>query len=110
MDLRYTDVNNASLLRRAFMLAGANTLVMSLWAVRDEATKELMIDSHTRILAGEGRADALRNAQLAIKEKHPDPYYWGAFICQGDPRPLKPNAARLVIKIPYKTGGFNDTR
>ncbi|MGZ4851621.1 MAG: CHAT domain-containing protein [Halobacteriota archaeon] len=75
-------------LRRAFMLAGAKTLVMSLWAVDDEVTKELMIDFYTRILAGEGRADALRNAQLAIKAKHPDPYYWGAFICQGDPGPL----------------------
>ncbi|MGZ4869541.1 MAG: CHAT domain-containing protein [Halobacteriota archaeon] len=40
------------------------------------------------MLAGEGRADALRNAQLAIKTKYPDPYYWGAFICQGDPGPL----------------------
>jgi CHAT domain-containing protein len=75
-------------LRRAFMLAGAKTLVMSLWKVPDEATKELMVDFYRRVLAGEGRADALRKAQLAIKAKHPDPYYWGAFICQGDPSPL----------------------
>ncbi|MGZ4864910.1 MAG: CHAT domain-containing protein, partial [Halobacteriota archaeon] len=47
-------------LRRAFMLAGAKTLVMSLWSVPDEATKELMVDFYRRILAGEGRADALR--------------------------------------------------
>ncbi|MGZ4881230.1 MAG: CHAT domain-containing protein [Halobacteriota archaeon] len=75
-------------LRRAFMLAGAKTLVMSLWKVDDEATKELMVDFYDRILDGEGRADALRNAQLAIKEKYPDPYYWGAFITQGNPGPL----------------------
>ncbi len=42
-----------------------------------------------RILAGEGRADALRNAQLALRQKYPDPYFWGAFICQGDPGPLR---------------------
>jgi CHAT domain-containing protein len=61
---------------------------MSLWKVPDEQTCELMIDFYGRVLAGEGVADALRQAQLAMKGKHPDPYYWGAFICQGDPGPL----------------------
>jgi CHAT domain-containing protein/tetratricopeptide (TPR) repeat protein len=75
-------------LRRAFVLAGAKTLVMSLWKVPDQQTQELMVDFYQRILAGQPRAEALRQAQLALKEKHPDPYYWGAFICQGDPAPL----------------------
>ena len=75
-------------LQRAFTLAGAKTLVMSLWSVPDDATRELMEDFYRRILAGEGRADALRNAQLALRRKHPDPYFWGAFLCQGDPAPL----------------------
>lgn len=75
-------------LRRAFVLAGASTLVMSLWKVPDEQTSELMVDFYRRLLGGEGRAEALRNAQLAMKEKYPDPLYWGAFICQGDPSPL----------------------
>ncbi len=75
-------------LRRAFMLAGAKTLVMSLWKVPDKQTQELMSDFYRRILAGEARAEALRQAQLAMKKKYPDPYYWGAFICQGDPSPL----------------------
>jgi CHAT domain-containing protein len=47
-----------------------------------------MEDFYSRLLAGEGRAEALRGAQLAIKARHPEPYYWGAFICQGDPSPL----------------------
>ena len=34
------------------------------------------------------RAEALREAQLALKEKYPHPYFWGAFICQGNPGPL----------------------
>jgi CHAT domain-containing protein len=75
-------------LRRAFVLAGAKTLVMSLWKVPDEPTRELMGDFYGRLLAGQGRAEALRQAQLAMKAKYPDPFYWGAFICQGDPSPL----------------------
>jgi CHAT domain-containing protein len=47
-----------------------------------------MEDFYRRLLAGEGRAEALRQAQLAMKAKHPDPFYWGAFICQGNPSPL----------------------
>ena len=47
-----------------------------------------MEDFYRRILSGEGRADALRDAQLALRQKYPDPYFWGAFICQGDPGPL----------------------
>ena len=75
-------------LRRAFVLAGANTHVMSLWKVPDQQTQELMADFYLGILTGEARAKALRQAQLAMKEKYPDPLYWGAFICQGDPGPL----------------------
>ena len=67
---------------------GARTLVMSLWKVPDEQTRELMIDFYNRVLSGQGVADALRQAQLAMRQKHPDPYYWGAFICQGNPGPL----------------------
>jgi CHAT domain-containing protein len=82
-------------LRRAFVLAGAKTLVMSLWKVPDQQTQELMEDLYGRILAGQGRVDALRDAQLALKIRYPDPLYWGAFICQGDPGPL-PRQPRAV--------------
>jgi CHAT domain-containing protein len=75
-------------LRRAFVPAGAKTLVMSLWKVPDQQTQELMVDFYQRILAGQPRAEALRQAQLALKAQYPDPYYWGAFICQGEPGPL----------------------
>jgi len=74
-------------LRRSFVLAGADTLVMSLWKVPDQQTRELMEDFYSRILAGEPRAEALKNAQMSIRSKHPHPFYWGAFICQ-DPSPL----------------------
>jgi CHAT domain-containing protein len=76
-------------LRRSFVLAGADTLVMSLWKVPDQQTQELMEEFYSRILAGEPRAKALNNAQMSIRSKHPHPFYWGAFICQGDPSPLQ---------------------
>jgi CHAT domain-containing protein len=72
-------------LRRAFISAGARTVVMSLWQVPDDETQTLMTGFYRRILGGEGRAAALRKAQLELKKQRPDPYYWGAFICQGDP-------------------------
>jgi CHAT domain-containing protein len=75
-------------LRRAFVLAGAKTLIMSLWKVPDEQTKELMVDFYKQLIADIPRAEALQEAQLAMKEKYLDPYYWRAFICRGIPGPL----------------------
>jgi CHAT domain-containing protein/tetratricopeptide (TPR) repeat protein len=80
-------------LRRALVLAGAKTLVMSLWKVPDAQTRELMEDFYRRILAGQPRTEALGEAQLEMKKKYPDPLYWGAFICQGDPGPLLSRAS-----------------
>jgi CHAT domain-containing protein len=76
-------------LRRSFVLAGAHTLVISLWQVPDEQTMELMSSFYLRLLSGEPRSQALRGAQLMVKERRPHPADWGAFICQGDPRPLE---------------------
>ncbi len=75
-------------LRRAFLLAGAKTLLMSLWKIPDEETQMLMEGFYKRILEGRPRADALREAQLAVRSVSPEPLFWGAFICQGDPGPL----------------------
>ncbi|MGA2401542.1 MAG: tetratricopeptide repeat protein [Syntrophobacteraceae bacterium] len=75
-------------LRRAFLLAGAKTLLMSLWKIPDEETRMLMEGFYKRILEGRPRAEALREAQLEVKAASPDPLFWGAFISQGDPGPL----------------------
>ena len=76
-------------LRRAFLLAGAKTLLMSLWKIPDEETRMLMEGFYKRILEGRPRAEALREAQLEVKAVSPDPLFWGAFISQGDPGPLR---------------------
>jgi CHAT domain-containing protein len=75
-------------LRRAFVLAGAKTLIMSLWKVPDEQTRELMEEFYRRLMSGESRSGALRRAQMAIRDRYADPGYWGAFVCQGDFRPI----------------------
>ncbi len=51
-------------LRRAFVLAGAESLLMSLWDVSDEGTKELMIKYYGRLVDGIGRSEALRRKTL----------------------------------------------
>ncbi|KAF0187764.1 MAG: hypothetical protein FD167_6250, partial [bacterium] len=53
-------------LRRALVLAGSETQLMSLWPVSDKGTKELMVDYYSRLQKDEGRADALRNVQLEL--------------------------------------------
>jgi CHAT domain-containing protein/tetratricopeptide (TPR) repeat protein len=119
-------------LRRAFVLAGAKTLVMSLWKVPDVATAVLMVRFYENLLQNEmERDEALREAQRYLRQvtvgeiraewlsaeaiahvsagseetrreleepaRQPDehrayqhPLYWGAFICQGETRPLRP--------------------
>lgn len=74
-------------LRRALAMAGAETLVMSLWSVDDEATSYLMQGYYKRLKSGGGRSEALRAVQLEMassKGVH-HPYYWAAFIPSGDP-------------------------
>ncbi len=78
-------------LRRAFVLAGAKTLVMSLWKVPDKETQELMVEFYRQMLDNQPISTALRNAILMIREKNPNPYYWGAFICQGATDPIQFN-------------------
>lgn len=75
-------------LRRSFMIAGAKSLVVSLWKVPDAQTQELMVLFYQKILAGMPRGEALRRAQLDIRAKYPHPLYWGAFICVGEAGPL----------------------
>jgi tetratricopeptide (TPR) repeat protein/CHAT domain-containing protein len=86
-------------LRRAFMLAGARTLVMSLWLVPDQSTQELMVSFYTAILSGRGCAEALRSAQLALKAKHQNPLYWSGFICEGDPSPILTATSRQQVGL-----------
>lgn len=92
-------------LRRAFVTAGARTLVVSLWKVPDEPTRELMEGFYHRLLAGEDRAEALREAKLVLRERSADPAWWGAFICQGEDGPLRDPCAETVPAAGDGSGG-----
>ncbi|WKV10693.1 CHAT domain-containing protein [Marivirga harenae] len=67
-------------LQRAFIVAGAQSLVMSLWKVDDTATQKLMSGFYRENVKGKAIPDAFRSAQLAMLNEYKHPYYWGAFI------------------------------
>jgi len=73
-------------LRRAFVLAGTESLVMSLWPVSDSFTRELMAGYYKNLKQGIGRGESLRRIQLEML-KRPNrrhPFYWASFIQSGE--------------------------
>jgi len=71
-------------LQRSFMAAGAKATLMSLWKVNDAATKELMTLFYQYwINDGIEKHTAFRKAQIELKNKYPNPKYWGAFVMVG---------------------------
>lgn len=69
-------------LQRGFKKAGANTILMSLWDVSDEATQILMTNFYKHYLGGMSKQQSLREAQKAVRETpgFSDPEYWASFI------------------------------
>jgi tetratricopeptide (TPR) repeat protein len=70
-------------LMRACLGSGASSLVVSLWLVQDEATSSLMEKYYERMRGDARPAQALRAAQLAVKDEYSHPYYWAPFILVG---------------------------
>jgi CHAT domain-containing protein len=80
-------------LQRGFKKAGAQSIMMSLWKVDDEATQMLMTQFYTNLTSGKSKRQSLLDAQRYLREyedlsapdgpkRHPysDPRYWAAFI------------------------------
>ena len=78
-------------LRRAFVLAGAESLLMSLWPVSDTWTERQMRSYYQNLKLGKGRGDSLRLVQLELLARNPrlHPFYWANFIQSGDWSPLE---------------------
>jgi len=69
-------------LQRAFKLAGAQTLIMSLWKVDDEATSILISEFYKNWLSGKSKQEAFKEAQRMIRSnpRYSSPFYWAAFV------------------------------
>ncbi|WAN69898.1 CHAT domain-containing protein [Moorena producens JHB] len=81
-------------LRRAFVIAGSESQLISLWKVEDTATKDLMIAYYQGLKARKGRREALSQIQRDWLEgkngkKYQHPYYWASFIFSGDSTPME---------------------
>ncbi len=70
-------------LQRAFLVAGADALIMSLWKVDDAATQQLMSNFYTNWIKLGNKQKAFKQAQLQLMAKYKEPYYWGAFVMMG---------------------------
>jgi len=81
VDINSTD--SISGLSKAFIQAGAKDIVMSLWSVDDEATKELMSSFYLEMQKKKNYAKALKAAKLKMIEEGRHPFYWGAFVVSG---------------------------
>ncbi|WP_287521026.1 CHAT domain-containing protein [Okeania sp. SIO2C2] len=83
-------------LRRAFVIAGSESQMISLWKVEDNATKDLMVAYYQGLKVGKGRRDALLEIQRNwLKEgEYEHPYYWASFIFSGDGTPIALGASQ----------------
>ncbi|MCD6017031.1 MAG: hypothetical protein K0S53_152 [Bacteroidetes bacterium] len=83
------DINNQGVygLQRAFYIAGAKNLIMSLWQVDDDATMTLMSEFYKEWGINPRQqtiTKAFKKAQREVRKKYPHPYYWGAFTLLGN--------------------------
>jgi CHAT domain-containing protein len=75
-------------LTRALLYAGTPGVISTLWNIDDAASAGLMEEFYRRLAAGASIAEALRQAQLTVKDsgRYSDPKYWAAFVLTGDPQ------------------------
>lgn len=70
-------------LQRAFLVAGADAMIMSLWKVDDNATQQLMKSFYANWIKLRHKQKAFKQAQVQLMTKYKDPFYWGAFVMMG---------------------------
>jgi len=72
-------------MNRAFLYAGTNAIMSSLWRVSDISTA-LLVKQFYREFKTQGKAESLKRAMQHVKNRFPHPGYWGAFVLVGDYR------------------------
>jgi len=75
-------------LRRSFLIAGARSVLVAAWPIRDRATATFMRAFYASLLAGETKAEALAAARTTVRATRPDVRFWGPFTLIGDVGPL----------------------
>ena len=76
-------------LSRAFTYAGAQSLVMNLWQIRDQTASEIAVSFYTYLNRGMNKDQAMQLAKMDyINKNNSDPYLWGSYVLYGDIRPL----------------------
>ena len=73
-------------LSRAFLVAGAPSVVVSLWQIPDMPTALLMTEFYRQLQQDGNKSRALRAAMLSVKATHPDPKNWAGFVLVGQPK------------------------
>jgi CHAT domain-containing protein len=68
----------------AFIEAGADSVVSTLWELEDHATEHLMANFYAELATHQRKVDALRTAQLELMNQGLPPYYWASFQVVGD--------------------------
>lgn len=73
-------------LRRALVLSGSESQMMSLWPVSDRSTSDLMVGYYEALIRAQGRGEALRQVQLLMLrgKSRAHPFYWASFIQSGE--------------------------
>jgi CHAT domain-containing protein len=69
-------------INRAFLYAGASSVVSTLWKVSDESTY-LFMDDFYKNMKSQSLGEALRTSQLNLRNKYPHPFFWSPFILSG---------------------------
>lgn len=70
-------------LQRAFLVAGAKVLIMSMFKVDDEATQKLMLKFYQKWLNTNNIRKSFIEAKKELRVEYPEPYYWGSFMMIG---------------------------
>jgi len=82
-ETKIKETESFSGLPRAFIISGAKAVVTSGWSVDDTATQELMTLFYSNLAKKLPKREALRQAQIELKKKFPQPFYWGPFTMIG---------------------------
>ena len=70
-------------LQRAFLVAGAKMLIMSMFKVDDDATQKLMLKFYQKWLNSGNMRQSFTDAKIELRLDYPEPIYWGAFMMIG---------------------------